>query len=80
MEEILKYLEKEGIKYTLNQNPTPDEIKRIKKIMNKPRNYRSPVVQRLMDEMDKQPWHVKFKRWVKVQIWVYRCLIRKKRF
>lgn len=25
--------------------------------------------------MDKQPWHVKLRRWIKLQIWVYRCLI-----
>jgi hypothetical protein len=35
------------------------------------------TVQRLLDEMDKDPWYVKLKRWFRLQIWVWKCLTRK---
>ena len=38
---------------------------------------RSKTVQRLMDEMEKDPWHVKLKRWWRLKVWVYTCLTRK---
>lgn len=38
---------------------------------------RSPVVDRLMREMEQDPWHVKLKRWWRVQVWVCICLTRK---
>lgn len=38
---------------------------------------RSPVVQRMLEEMDKQPWHVKLRRWIRIRIWLYTCLTRK---
>ena len=41
----------------------------------KPRNYKSKVVQRMLKDMEKDPWHVKFRRWIRLQVWVYRCLI-----
>lgn len=41
------------------------------------RGYKSPVVQRMMDEMKKDPWYVKLKRCIRVKIWVYICLSRK---
>jgi hypothetical protein len=31
MKEILKYLDKEGIEYTLDSNPSPEKIEMIKK-------------------------------------------------
>ena len=38
---------------------------------------RSPTIQRIMDEMEKDPWWVKLKRWIKVEWWVFKCLTRK---
>lgn len=38
---------------------------------------RSPTIQRILDEMDKQPWHVKLRRWIRIRIWLYTCLTRK---
>jgi len=38
---------------------------------------RNKIVQELMDEMDKDPWYVKLKRWWRLKVWVYTCLTRK---
>jgi hypothetical protein len=35
------------------------------------------TVQRLLDEIDKDPWYIKLKRWFRLQIWVWKCLTRK---
>lgn len=43
---------------------------------NKP-VYHSKVLQRLMEEMDKDSWHVKLKRSIRVHIWVWICMKRK---
>jgi hypothetical protein len=45
----------------------------------KARAYKSKIVQKMMDEMDRDPWHVKLRRWIRLQIWVYRCLILNKK-
>jgi len=38
---------------------------------------RNKVLQRLIDEMEKDPWYVKLRRWWRVKIWVYKCRTRK---
>jgi len=38
---------------------------------------RSKTIQRIMDEMDKDTWYIKLKRWIRLQTWVYICLTRK---
>ena len=38
---------------------------------------RSKIFQRILDKMEKDPWHVKLKRWCVINIWVYACLTRK---
>jgi hypothetical protein len=38
---------------------------------------RSKVLQRILDEMENDPWHVKLKRWFNLKIWTYTCLTRK---
>ena len=38
---------------------------------------RSKVLQELIDEMEKDPWHVKLRRWCRLKIWVYKCRTRK---
>ena len=43
----------------------------------KPIIYHSKVLQKLMEEMDKDPWYIKFKRNIRVHIWVCVCLSRK---
>jgi hypothetical protein len=41
------------------------------------KGYRSPILQKILDKMEKDPWHVKLKRYIKVKIWVYTCMTRK---
>jgi hypothetical protein len=43
----------------------------------KARKYRSPTLQRILDKMENDPWYVKLKRWIRVQLWTYACLTRK---
>ena len=38
---------------------------------------RSKVVQRILDDMEKDPWYVKLKRWYSVEKWVLICRTRK---
>jgi hypothetical protein len=38
---------------------------------------RNKIVQELIDEMDKDPWYIKLKRWWSLKVWVYKCLTRK---
>lgn len=38
---------------------------------------RSKVVQRILDKMDAQPWHVKLKRNLRIRLWIWLCLTRK---
>jgi len=38
---------------------------------------RNKIVQDLLDKMDKDPWHVKLKRNIRVQIWVWTCMSRR---
>lgn len=40
-------------------------------------NMRSPIVKKMLAEMDKQPWHIKLRRWLRIRIWLYICLTRK---
>lgn len=39
--------------------------------------YRSPVVERLFEEMKDDPWYIKLKRWYVVEKWVLICRTRK---
>ena len=38
---------------------------------------RSKFLQQLIDEMEKDPWHVKLRRWWRLKILVYKCRTRK---
>jgi len=38
---------------------------------------RSDIIKRMMDEMDKDPWYIKLRRWWRIKIWIYTCLTRK---
>jgi len=38
---------------------------------------KSKVVERLFEEMERDGWWKKCKRWVRLQIWVWGCLTRK---
>ena len=35
---------------------------------------RSPVVDRILKQMENDPWHVKLKRWIRVEIHCIKCL------
>ena len=37
---------------------------------------RSKTVQRLMDEMENDPWYIRLKRWFNLQRWVLMCRTR----
>jgi hypothetical protein len=43
--------------------------------MKKPKVYKSKIVQKMIDDMAKDPWYVKLRRWVRLQYWMYYCLI-----
>lgn len=38
---------------------------------------KSKVAQRLLDEMEQDPWYIKLRRWYRVKLWVFICLTRK---
>ena len=38
---------------------------------------RSHVAERILNEMEKDPWRVKLKRWWRLKCWVWLCLSRK---
>ena len=38
---------------------------------------RSKVLQDIRNEMKKDPWHIKLRRWCRLKIWVYKCRTRK---
>ena len=37
---------------------------------------RSEILKRILAEMDKDPWHVKLRRWWRVKLWTWMCLSR----
>jgi hypothetical protein len=39
---------------------------------------KSEILKNLLEEMDADPWHVKFRRWVSVQWWVIKCIYFRK--
>lgn len=41
----------------------------------KARTYKSNIVQKMMDDMAKDSWYIKLRRWWRLKLWVYRCLI-----
>jgi hypothetical protein len=41
------------------------------------KEYNSPKINQLLEEMKTDPWYTKLKRWFRLQIWVYTCLTRK---
>ena len=38
---------------------------------------RSKKVQELFDQMEKDPWYIKLRRWWYLKVWTYKCLSRK---
>ncbi len=38
---------------------------------------KSKIVQQLMDEMEKDPWHIKLRRWWRLKVWTWKCITRK---
>jgi len=38
---------------------------------------RSKVLERILDEMDKDPWYIKLRRNIRVHVWVWTCLTRR---
>lgn len=43
--------------------------------MKTTRIYRSPILEKLREEMLKDKWHVKLKRWLRLQYWLFYCLV-----
>jgi len=35
--------------------------------------YRSKILQELLDEMERDSWYVKFKRWLRLKYWFFYC-------
>ena len=42
--------------------------------MAKARIHKSKIVQKMMDDMAKDPWWVKLGRWYRLKLWVYKCM------
>jgi hypothetical protein len=38
---------------------------------------RSPILQKVLDEADKDSWYIKLKRWYRLEKWVLICRTRK---
>jgi len=38
---------------------------------------RSKILQEIEDEISKDPWYIKLRRWFRLKIWTYICLTRK---
>lgn len=38
---------------------------------------KSDLLKQILDEMAQQPWHVRFRRWCRMQYYVALCLTRK---
>jgi hypothetical protein len=45
--------------------------------MKQAKKYKSSALQRMMDKMEKDPWWVKLKRWMRVEWWFFVCRTRK---
>lgn len=45
--------------------------------MTKARKVRSKVVDRILKEMENDPWYIKLTRWYRLQRWVLICKSRK---
>lgn len=41
-----------------------------------PKTYKSKIVQKMLDDMSKDPWYVKLRRHIRLKVWVYSCLLR----
>lgn len=37
---------------------------------------RNKILDELLKEMENDPWHVKLRRWWRLQVWVYTCRTR----
>lgn len=48
-----------------------------KQTSRRARRYRSPVIQQILDETEKDPWYIKLKRWYRLQRWIFICRTRK---
>jgi hypothetical protein len=40
-------------------------------------NMRSKTIQKILDEMEKDPWYIKLRRWLMLKLWTYKCLTRR---
>lgn len=36
--------------------------------------HKSKILQEILDEMERDRWYVKFKRWIRLRYWVFYCL------
>ena len=57
--------------------------KHFNKLIYKPkraREHHSPIIQRLLDEIDNEPWHLKMKRNFQFWHWYYMAMLKNKLF
>ena len=40
------------------------------------KGYTNPLLQQILDEMEKQPWHIKLRRKIKINWWLFICWTR----
>lgn len=36
--------------------------------------YHSEIVEKMLKDMENDPWYVKLKRWIKLRYWVFYCM------
>lgn len=48
----------------------------MEKKYRRPESVRSPVLEKILEEMERDPWHVKLKRWWRVEKFAWICLMR----
>lgn len=41
-----------------------------------PKKHRSPTLERLLEKMENDPWHIKLKRWWRIRRWLWSCKLR----
>lgn len=39
------------------------------------RTHKSKIIQKMLDDMEKDYWWVKLKRWYRLKLWILRCFL-----
>lgn len=42
--------------------------------------YSSDIIKKMFEEMENDPWYIKLKRWINLQLWILRCILFNNKF